>query len=259
MNFSYSPDRLEALERSISPERLTHYMAEATDDLEAAIRLYQLNTRLSAALYGPLQGLEVTIRNAMNDQLCATFGDTWHDLKAIRLEPQQRSDVQDAVREAEEVDDEGNFVPPTMGAIVAELRFAFWVGILGPRSENELWRKALYRAFPHRPKGIERKRIHGALNSLRRLRNRIAHHARILHRDLVADHDLILEVTGWVCPITRDWIAAHSTFDPNDLPSKAATLPIEGLPEVDAIAPATPAREGRDGRRILGIKSGYGK
>jgi hypothetical protein len=252
VNFSYSPERLEALKRSISPERLTHYMAEAANDLEAAIRLYQLNARLSAALYGPLQGLEVTVRNAMNDQLCATFGDTWHDLTVIRLEPRQRADVQDAVREAEEVDADGK--TPTMGAVIAELRFAFWVGILGPRSENELWRKALYRAFPHRPKGVERKRIHGALNSLRRLRNRIAHHARILHRDLVADHELILEVTGWACPVTRDWIASHSTFDPNDLPVRAITLPMDGVPEVDPVAPSTPPRDARGGRPILSIK-----
>jgi len=255
VNFAYTPERLEALERSISPARLSHYRGDAGDDLEAAIRLYQHNARLSAALYGPLQGLEVTIRNAINDQFCDRFGATWYDLAQIRLQPQQIANVQDAINQASELEN-GDLVEPSIGQIIAELRFAFWVGVLGPKSENELWRKAAYKAFPHRPKGTERKQIHGSLNRLRRLRNRIAHHCRILQRDLVSDHELILEVIGWVCPDTREWIAAHSSFDPNDLPIKQQPLPDLGLPAVDPIAPKTAAQDGRDGRSILSIKAG---
>lgn len=255
MNFSYTPERLQALERSISPERLSHYLEEAQGDLEAAIRLYEHNARLSAALYGPLQCLEVTIRNAMNDQFCAAFGPNWHDLDVIQLQPAQITNVQDAVREAEEFDDDGNVIVPTLGAVIAELRFAFWVGVLGPKNEAELWRKALYKAFPHRPKGTERKAIQLALNSLRRLRNRIAHHCRILQRDLDADHKLILEIIGWVCPDTREWIAAHSTFNPADLPLQQDALPMEGMPAVDPVAPKPP-RETREGRPLLSPRFG---
>lgn len=229
-------------------------MDEAGGDLEAAIRLYEHNARLSAALYGPLQGLEVTIRNAINDQFCDRFGNTWYDLTAIRLQPVQIANVQDAINEASELEN-GDMIEPTLGQIVAELRFAFWVGVLGPKNENELWRKAAYKAFPHRPKGTERKQVHSSLNRLRRLRNRIAHHCRILHRNLVEDHDLILEVIGWVCPDTREWIASHSTFDPADLPLAAEPLPMGDLPAIDPIAPKAPPPT-RDGRQRLSIKGG---
>ena len=255
MNFSYTPERLKALERSISAERLSHYMDEASDDLEAAIRLYEHNARLSAALYGPLQCLEVTIRNAINDQFCERFGPNWYDLEAIKLQPVQVANVQDAIREASELEN-GDTIEPTLGQIIAELRFAFWVGVLGPKNETELWRKALYNAFPHRPKVTERKQIHNSLNKLRRLRNRIAHHCRILHRDLVEDHTLILEAIGWVCPETREWIAVHSTFEPGDLPVTAETLPIEGIPAFDPVSPKPPLRGSRNGRPILSIKKG---
>jgi hypothetical protein len=251
VNFPYTPDNLKVLERTISPDRLAYYLAESDGDLEAAIRLYELNARLSAGFYGPLQGLEVVVRNAIDEQFTAAFGNDWTNLQTIRLQAQQEDDVRAAIAEAS--DQDGVMVEPTHADVIAELKFGFWVGVLGPRNEVEIWRKALWRAFPQRPKGTERKIVQGALNSIRRLRNRIAHHRRILHRDLVKDHATILEVAGWVCPITRDWIASLSTFDPNDLPVPQQTLPFEGLPATDPIPPATP-RATLGGRSLLGIK-----
>lgn len=75
MNFTYTPERLAALERSITRERLSYYLNECGDDFERALRMYELNTRISAAFYGPLQGLEILVRNDMNLQLQAAFGE----------------------------------------------------------------------------------------------------------------------------------------------------------------------------------------
>ncbi len=241
MNFTYSPERLTALERSLSRERLTYYLHECGDNVESALRMYELNTRLSAVFYGPLQGLEVLVRNAMNIELRTSFGAEWHDLSVIRLQPTQADDVRRAIAGIDADD-------PANGAVIAELPFAFWVGLLGPKNDNEVWRKALFRAFPHRPRGVERKTVQNALNSIRRLRNRIAHHEKILHRDLAADHSTILEIAGWCCPDTRDWIAALSTFDPNMLPVAEAELPLEApVMEVskDDSQPEHPTLNGR--------------
>ena len=135
MNFTYTPERLAALERSITRERLTYYLVECSNDLELALRMYEQNTKLSAAFYGPLQGLEILVRNDMNLQLQATFGENWHDLSTIRLQQTQIGDVQKTIHALDQTG-------PTNGAIVAELPFAFWVGLLGPKNENEIWRKA---------------------------------------------------------------------------------------------------------------------
>ncbi|MDE0696676.1 MAG: hypothetical protein OXH76_12695 [Boseongicola sp.] len=72
-----------------------------------------------------------------------------------------------------------------------------------------LWRAALRGAFPHCPTLI-RRQAHRPLNALRTLRNRIAHHEPILARNLVEDHERILEVAGWISPTTRAWIEHHS-------------------------------------------------
>jgi DNA polymerase III delta prime subunit len=241
VNLTHSPQRLNALERLLTRQRLTYYLELSHGDIAEAIRLYELNTRLSAMFYGPVQGMEVLVRNAINEQLIAKFGEDWHELQAIRLDYPQQDDVRRAIAD---VDGELN-----NGAVVAKLSLGFWAALLNTTNDNEIWRKAAYSAFPHRPKGTERKTIHGALNSIRRLRNRIAHHEKILHRDLTADHKTILEIAGWICPETSAWIASLSTFDASLLPADEG----EELP-LAAPAPAKEPQPTRDGRPRLGIK-----
>lgn len=255
MNFSYAPEKLAAIRRAISDDRLYPYLELSEGNVETAIRLYEVNTKLSAAFYGPLQGLEVIVRNSIDEQFRATFGEDWTNLKTIKLQPPQQDDVIQALNDVAMEDGEPRDF--SHGDVIANLRFGFWVGVLGPKNENEIWRKCLWRAFPHRPRGTERKAIQNALNSIRRLRNRVAHHCRIIHRDLARDHATILEVAGWVCPDSRDWIAALSTFDPDTMPVPQQPLPIEGFPKSDPMPPATLVREERptrDGRPRLGIK-----
>jgi hypothetical protein len=149
----------------------------------------------------------------MNAQLIARYGTDWAEHRRAPLLPHHRSKVDWAVQTL--IDDEK---PVENGRLVAELNFGFWVGVLGPKYENSLWRQTLRKAFPYRPKGVERQDVQKPLNAIRRLRNRVMHHERILDRDLVADHDLILTIIGWVCPETQTWVAAHSDFDPGMIP-----------------------------------------
>ena len=74
--FSYSPNIINALERALSPERLSTYLVAANGDHAAALRLYVWNTEISAALYGPLQALEILVRNAFHRELSAVYGTT---------------------------------------------------------------------------------------------------------------------------------------------------------------------------------------
>ena len=257
MNVPYSPDKLDALYRALSPGRVAPYLAASGGDLGEAIRLYELNARFSAHLYGPLQALEVTVRNAIDMQFCHTFGADWAALGSINLQPRQQDDLRKALQEVA-VDEEGNPRDFTHDAVVAKLNFGFWVGVLGPKNEVEIWRKSLWRAFPNRPKGTERKAVQGALNSVRRLRNRVAHHCRIIHRDLEQDHNTILEIVGWICPDTMAWTASLSDFDTAHLPVSDESLPFSESAAKDdglaAIAAPEKTQPTRGGRARLGIK-----
>lgn len=197
------------------PERMATYVAATGGDRDKAVRLYTWNTAVSAAFYGPLQGLEVAVRNAMHRELSAVYEPEWYDNPRCGLDAGALNRIAnvkaDLEREGYKID------PPHM---VAALAFGFWVSLLGrggrmagvgsarANYEMTLWRRALHRAFPH--VRCPRADVHRPLDYLRTFRNRIAHHEPIFCRHLAADYASNLEVAGWVCPSTRDWIAHHS-------------------------------------------------
>ena len=70
-------DLLSDLEAAFSPERLGTYVRAVQGDRDRAVRLYRWNTAVCAAFYGPLQDLEVALRNAMHRELAACYGEEW--------------------------------------------------------------------------------------------------------------------------------------------------------------------------------------
>jgi hypothetical protein len=223
--FSYGPHQIDALEATISRDRLARHVSDAAGDRTGALQLYVFNTTASEAFYTPLQGLEICLRNAIGSQLLRAFGITWIHRGKM---PMLQYPLTDMLANAEAGLRDDN-KPVTHGSVIAELSFGFWVTILSGRYEMPLWRPLLRHAFPLRPKGIERKQIHGALNAVRRLRNRIAHHEPILTRDLGKDHNTIVRLVSWMCADTADWVAAHSRL-PQVLATGPSINPISTLP-----------------------------
>ena len=90
------------------------------------------------------------------------------------------------------------------GKVIAELKFAFWVGLVGPQYDATIWRKCLYKAF-RSVGGKRRKDIHSRLNALRRFRNRIAHHEPIFHKPIKVTHIEVIETVRWMCRHAAAW------------------------------------------------------
>lgn len=74
---------------TLSAARFERYLRWADGDRARALDLYALNTRVSEALYTPLQTLEVTLRNRMHAVLTEEAHERWFDqdgfLKIRRL------------------------------------------------------------------------------------------------------------------------------------------------------------------------------
>lgn len=204
MNFRRTPQVDALLQQTLSQERLSRYLAARDGDLDAAIALYEQNSRISEAFYIPLQGLEICLRNSLHGQMNARYGDDWIRTSSAPLDNNTGLWIDEAIREFKVPRD----TVPT-GSIVAELKFAFWVSLLGKRYDATLWRQALFRAFLPGG-GTKRSMVHNRMNALRRLRNRIAHHEPIFERDLQATHNEIIEAIRWMCPHTSQWINAQS-------------------------------------------------
>lgn len=207
-NFSYTPATIAALEETISSDRLTSYLAATQGNKAEALQLYAWNAIISAALYVPLQGLEVTLRNALHRELTQRFGVHWYD----RLSPSLSNPSQNLIAGAKSTVTNSR-KPLTPSRVIAELSFGFWVTLLSGKYHNPLWTPALYKAFPHLPPRVPRKHVHQPLDYLRLLRNRIAHHEPIFGRHLQKDYEHILELVGWMSPEKAAWVAHHNTVE----------------------------------------------
>jgi hypothetical protein len=202
--FTYNPIELENVKGVISEERLGPYLAIAGSDLRQAIRLYERNTSLSEALYGLLQGFEISLRNSMHRALAGGFGrEDWYDsVTWHRVQQQQIDSAKQSLQKKAK--------PVTPGGMVAELMLGFWVGLTGPKYSVDLWQKHLYKAFPNAKLG--RKQVSQRIEHIRNHRNRVAHHESILLRDLPKDVNGILETLHWINSDAERWVRETNCF-----------------------------------------------
>lgn len=197
----------EALEKTLTRERLDKYLIESNQDLDSAISLYEWNMKVSEAFYTPLQCLEICLRNSIHNILTNDYCEDWFQDQNIPFNQTSRRMILDA---RDELVNERK--PVSSGQIIAELKFAFWVGLLGPPYDATIWRGSLHKAFLSGG-GKPRSVVHGRFNAIRRFRNRIAHHEPIFHRPLETTHSEIIEAIGWMCRSTAAWADHNSHFN----------------------------------------------
>ena len=205
--FAYSAAELVTLKRYISLDRLAAYTAYARGDQWVAIRLYERNTQISEALYGVVQCLEVTLRNAIHDCLVRKLGRTdWYEV--FPFEPSERRTIEGA--KSEILRRSTSAIP---GRIIAELVFGFWVKMFSNNYDKTLWVPYLHTLFPPAFNN-ERSSIYVRLKDLKTLKNRIAHHERITcgRRNPERDYSQIPEAIGWINPTVQEWIASTNCF-----------------------------------------------
>ena len=172
-----------------------------------AIRLYELNTAVSEALYTPLQVLEVALRNAFSRVLAEEFGTDWYDANGVIVTIKQRQKINDAklnmIIEKKEI---------TSGRVIASLTFGFRTALLSRQYERTLWIRCLHRAFKHAPAIPKLRAVNSIITPIRILRNRVAHHEPILSWNLPKHHEKMLELTHWLSPEAARWVRQQSRF-----------------------------------------------
>lgn len=206
------------IRKAISSERLDAYGIGLPD--EEKIAHYLWNLALCESLYPALHGLEVAMRNTIFSAGAAVFGGTatrdvpcWLDADPPIIHPVDLPAVAAAKERLRE-----RRLPLTPGGLVAELTFGFWTSLFDIRYEQSgaLWPR-LFGAqllHPSSPRSIRsRKQLSPLLNRVRRLRNRVFHHEPIWHwSDLVEQHTLAMDLTGWFNPALRATIEPHDRF-----------------------------------------------
>lgn len=203
--YPYTPEQLQAIRASISEPRFATYLKKGGNHEQYALALYLYNARVAKAFLYPLNVAEVTLRNAVDQVLVATFQANWHQDPAFRdhtLTPEGLATLDKAIQRA------GQNAPRDQ--VVATLTFDFWSNLF--RSEyGSLWRTNVNRAFPHLNHGEGRHEIQILVKAINTFRNRVAHHEPVLDLNINDIYAKIIQLTELRCPETAAWMKHHST------------------------------------------------
>lgn len=233
--FQYDDATLVTFDKYLSIERLAAYVDYARGNKWVAIRLYERNTEISEALYGVIQAVEVSLRNAIHNILSEHLGGgEWYE--NFTLEETERNAVEEAKKS---VLNRPAILTP--GRIVAELTFAFWVRLFSAPYDKTLWIPYLRKIFPLKLQN-GRRLIHGRLVELKTLRNRIAHHERLIcgRQNVTQDYANIIETIGWISPTIKRWVESTNCCQERftkPLPKKPKPASVEKGKEVAPTAP----------------------
>lgn len=212
--YSYTPSKTTSLEKLISPARLSTYERVSNGTKADAIHLYYWNMSLSQSLYIPIQTLEVSLRNIVSTSINTVFGQDWYLQPRFKTTLDEWADIllEKAVEKARKsTSRKGKLL--TEGDVIANLSFGFWGELLTKRYKLPIWNKRLSVAFPNLESTKIQQDVYNSVHKIIRLRNRISHHEPIISRKLPSLYNLTIEIIGWICLSTKDWVEYHCDFD----------------------------------------------
>lgn len=172
------------------------------------------NQKISAAIFEDCSYVEVALRNRLSAGM----------QRRLERISSSASWLEDPTGELQTIDG-GRFFKQiqdarrrAMGAkscadesdIVAELSLGFWIGLLSKKSQK--LRIDLIGNLPGYQSRSMNQLMNG-LNEFRNLRNRVAHHHGVLHRDIQRDAQSVLLIASWIDPVLRDFVAANSRIE----------------------------------------------
>jgi hypothetical protein len=201
-------EQIEKIVNLLSRDRFEACRYKGEDD-ECPLRRVVWNTALSEALYSPLQGLEVALRNSIHLAISDLFGSPdWILAPGSYLRPSEQDMMDDARDQLT-----ARVKPITPGCMISELKFGFWTSLCDAHYDK-LWPKIIKLVFPTMPNAIRtRGEISRRINSVRRLRNAVSHHHSIWHwRDLKDRHSEIYLLLDWIEPEFGRFIRGQDRF-----------------------------------------------
>lgn len=188
-----------SIARLVSAPRLAVYGA----DPAAALDGYVHNLDVTAALSRLIALGEVFLRNALDSAMTENVevGEDWLVAGSDLLCPQAVGRIEQAQRRAQAASGTSSH-----DEAVARLGLGFWVHLLAAEHTHGLWVPVLRHAFPHlKPRSRERVFDRGL--RMLRLRNRVAHHEKVITRRPEVEAAGISELLGWIDPLVASWAA----------------------------------------------------
>ena len=162
----------ELINKFITQGRLGNYV-----DIEE----YKSNLQFSNRFYIPLSVLEVALRNAIAQHLNQFYGQSWLLNEAQFLQRDALAKIHEAKEKIEKRNEE-----VTQDKLIAELPFGFWSSLFQKPYDRIMRTQTLKQIFPKLPSKneqlIDRKYMSSELNKIRKFRNRIFHHEKVIYK-----------------------------------------------------------------------------
>lgn len=209
-----------SIKDSLSAARIGTYEsmiggAAGLPQTEKALRLYMWNAQISAAFFVPLHVCEVVTRNAVADVIETVYGARWP--WSVGFERSLPIPVHGYKPKDDLISGRRN--QQTTGKVIPELKFVFWQKMLTGRFDNRLWNNHILTAFPHAAAqgmnaALLRQNLYNDLETVRKLRNRIAHHEPIIGRNLLDDFSTIKRLVSYRCAHSAEWMQNNQILLP---------------------------------------------
>lgn len=200
---------MKDLARWITQPRFDEYLVAANHDAEAARELYEWNVSVSAAFFELIAHVEVVLRNAVD-----TILKPLEVSESARVEHRQGwwfasptflTDHDLNFHHTARKHLGGKAEGATRDKVFASMTFGIWDAVFGP-SYEQLFRRHLVYAFPHRSAGFKRETVQKNVLALRNLRNRIAHHQAIFDQPLEERFEQAMDLLRWIDPSLEGWV-----------------------------------------------------
>ncbi len=191
-------------------------MRRAHGNTRRALDLYAWNIQAAATLYPIFQVNEITLRNTINRALVAQFGPEWpYSQGFLRTLPSRERQPFEGGRAR--LERTLGVIRASTGDVVAAQTYWFWTILLTSRFDKRIWSREFARSFPHAPPRVSRSVVHERAESIRKLRNRIAHYEPLLDYDLVGAHQRAASLVKWISPASAEWAASRWPLSPQVL------------------------------------------
>jgi len=211
--FPSTASDINALREAISPARLGTYLKRSQRNVRRAFELYAWNVQAGAALYPILQVNEIALRNAVNRALVSQFGAHWPYSGGF-LRTLQKFERETFEKVRTKLEGKLRLRRVSTDRVVAAQTYWFWVMLLTSRFEERVWKREFTVSFPDAPPRIDRSVVHARADSMRMVRNRIAHYEPLLDHDLMETYQRAVAMVRWISPANAAWATLRWPPDP---------------------------------------------
>ena len=172
----------ENFEFIISPQRMNRYLLSCLDNTRKSMTLYRYNLKLSQELFTIISCFEIGLRNSIDRHYISMLGNEWllNSIQYNGIFYPQECKITKKIIERKISAMQTNY---SHSNLVSDMDFGFWKYLFAKPQYNA-GTKSLLKIFPNKPISSKntqynQKYIFKKLESINKLRNRIAHHEPI--------------------------------------------------------------------------------